>query len=395
MNARAKVKDDVEFLRNELESYKTKLAEQTHIFENILESTLAGYWDWQIQENREYLSPTFKSMLGYEDHEMENTPEAWQKLVFQEDLPYIFQRFEEHVASKGEYPFLTEARYRHKNGATVWVFCRGRVIEWDEDGKPIRMVGCHIDITRVKKAKELEDYAKKLEHKNHELEQFAYVASHDLQEPIRTILSFVELLNKEYRTSLDENGESYLKFITKASYRMRELVKDLLDYSRIGREKTTKVLNCNRVVHSVIRDLGRVIKDNDAKIEFEELPIIKGYDVEIHRLFLNLITNSIKFRKKDVTPVIKIAVEEQQDFWKFSVKDNGIGFNDTYKEQIFIIFQRLHSRREYEGTGIGLAHCRKIIELHGGEIWAESKVDEGSTFHFTIKKIDNHESYTP
>ena len=226
--------------------------------------------------------------------------------------------------------------------------------------------------------------------KNKELEQFAYIASHDLQEPLRTTASFVELLQRQYKGRLDENADKYLTYLVNASDRMQVLIKDLLDYSLIGSKKTFKKIDCNVLIQEVLMDLGIAIQESKTDIQVEKLPLINGYDIEIKQLFQNLITNAIKFRKKDVVPQIKISANKKDTAWEFAIKDNGIGINEQHKDRIFVIFQRLHTRTVYEGSGIGLSHCKKIVELHDGKIWLESQPGEGTTFYFTIqKKINN------
>ncbi len=242
------------------------------------------------------------------------------------------------------------------------------------------------DITERKNAEvALQTKTEQLEIKNKELEQFAYVASHDLQEPLRTISSFVELIEKDYKTKLDASGDQYIKFIIDASERMRVLIKSLLDYSRIGRSQEYKMVDCNAVVKTVIKDLSTSILIADAKINVEKLPVVVGHEYEIKLLVQNLISNAIKFRKQELAPEISVQAEKEEGFWKFAIRDNGIGIDKKHREKIFIIFQRLHNRNSYEGTGIGLAHCKKIVELHGGKIWVVSEPGKGSIFYFTIK----------
>lgn len=223
-----------------------------------------------------------------------------------------------------------------------------------------------------------------IERKNKELEQFAYVASHDLQEPLRTISGFVELLQKQYRGKLDGNADKYLDYLSQSSDRMKILIKDLLDYSRIGREKESRQVDCNMLLQEVLADLDKIIRESGATVRADSLPTLHAYPTELKLLFQNLITNAIKFRKQDIPPMISIGAHRENGYWKFAVSDNGIGIEKHFLERIFIIFQRLHTRSQYEGSGIGLAHCKKIAALHGGQIWAESEPGEGTEFLFTI-----------
>jgi len=223
-----------------------------------------------------------------------------------------------------------------------------------------------------------------LERKNKELEQFAYIASHDLQEPLRTTSSFVQLIQKQYHGKLDEKADKYFNYILDASDRMRLLIKNLLDYSRIGNKKEIEQVDCNKTLQQVLADLGAAINDTEADIQHHPLPVISGYPTEIKQLFQNLIINAIKFQKKGIAPKIKISVQKINNKWEFAFEDNGIGIEKKNSEKIFNIFQRLHTRTEYEGSGIGLSHCKKIVELHKGEIWVESRFGEGSTFNFTL-----------
>lgn len=243
------------------------------------------------------------------------------------------------------------------------------------------------DISDRKMAEQaLQESMRELNQKNKELAQFAYAASHDLQEPLRTVKSFVELLEKQYDGQFDERAAKYFRFISDASTRMSDLIKDLLDYSRIGRDRVFRPLDCNRIMVEVKEDLGALINETQTQLEVNPLPELTGSETELRLLFQNLISNAIKFRKKDTVPVIKITSESAKDSWKLSFRDNGIGIAEEHWERIFDIFQRLHSKNAYEGTGIGLAHCKKITDLHGGRIWVDSKLNEGSTFYVTLKK---------
>lgn len=234
--------------------------------------------------------------------------------------------------------------------------------------------------------KKVRQRTSEMESKNKELEQFAYVASHDLQEPLRTISGFVDLLKKEYREKLDGNGPIYLNYLSQASDRMKILIKDLLDYSRIGREKEAKPVDCNQLLDEVLADLGKTIRESGAKITTGDLPVLRAYPTELKLLFQNLVVNAIKFHHPERPPEVSVFAAEDNGKWKFAISDNGIGIEKQFLERIFIIFQRLHSRTQYEGSGIGLAHCKKIVEVHQGQIWAESTPGQGSRFYFTISK---------
>jgi signal transduction histidine kinase len=232
----------------------------------------------------------------------------------------------------------------------------------------------------------LEKTLSKIEAKNEELEQFAYIASHDLQEPLKTISSLIDNLNKNYRNKLEGNGVKYLEFLGQSSERMEALIFDLLQYSRIGKEMKPEQVDMNLIIKDVMDDLGKLINDSQAIISVERMPVLKGYKVELRQLFLNLISNALKFKKENETPIVKIGVKETNYQYIFSVEDNGIGIEEKFSNKIFIIFQRLHIRSRYPGTGIGLAQCKKIVELHGGKIWVNSELGIGSIFSFTILK---------
>ena len=241
------------------------------------------------------------------------------------------------------------------------------------------------DITERKKAEqELKIYNEELKNKNKELEQFAYIASHDLQEPLKTVSSLVDLLSDQHENKLDDEALHFLGFIKSATLRMTNLINGLLEYSRIGANKTLGSVDCVKMIHNILADFSSIIKQSDAEFEILELPVIMGYETELRQLFQNLIHNAIKFRKTNRRPKISLSSQYKFDHWEFCVKDNGIGIESKHQSKIFMIYQRLHSRNEYEGTGIGLSHCQKIVEMHKGKIWVESVPNEGSAFYFTI-----------
>jgi light-regulated signal transduction histidine kinase (bacteriophytochrome) len=220
---------------------------------------------------------------------------------------------------------------------------------------------------------------------NNDLEQFAYVASHDLKEPIRMISSYAMLLGRRYQGRLDSDADEYLKYITDGASRMQSLINDLLDYSRIGQtEKRMEMVDLSDAIEQAKSMLHEKIEIHGAQIICENLPtLIPGIESHLIQLFQNLIGNAIKFRSEK-TPVIIIGAEPHGDHFNFYVQDNGIGFDNKYADRIFVIFQRLHTREKYAGTGIGLAICKKIVEMHGGRIEATSSIGEGTTFRFSL-----------
>lgn len=225
-----------------------------------------------------------------------------------------------------------------------------------------------------------------LKRSNEDLQQFAYAVSHDLHEPLRGIAGLAKLLEKRYKGKLDEKADEFIEYIIDDAKRMQMLIKDLLEYSRVGTKgKTLKPTNGSIALEEAIYNLRITIEDSKTEITHDLLPIVMADSSQLTRLFQNLIGNAIKFRGSE-KPKIHISAKQEGDRWVFSVKDNGIGIDPKNFERIFMVFQRLHTRGEYEGTGIGLALCKKIVERHGGRIWLESELGKGSTFYFTIPK---------
>ncbi|MCX6269566.1 MAG: response regulator [Bacteroidetes bacterium] len=217
-----------------------------------------------------------------------------------------------------------------------------------------------------------------------EIEQFTFITSHDLQEPLLTLTNFTQLLQEEYAGKLDENGNKYIEFICNSANRMKTLVKGLMDYSLLGKAALKTRVDCNKLVVGVLSEMSGSIEKANAAVVVQPLPVLPCYQFELRLLFHNLISNALKFRRPEIDPEITISASNQGEEWVFSVADNGIGIEEKDQEKVFIIFKTLHNRNDYDGTGIGLAHCKKIVEMHGGKIWVSLNKAGGSTFYFTI-----------
>jgi light-regulated signal transduction histidine kinase (bacteriophytochrome) len=251
---------------------------------------------------------------------------------------------------------------------------------------------------QIKKSEfDRENIIEDLQRSNEDLQQFAYVASHDLQEPLRAIISFSQLLEEEYSEKIDRDGKDYLHFITDGAKKMNTLIKDLLRYSRVATyAKPLEWNDLNDILKDALFNLSESIKESGATITHDDLPILKVDKTQFIQLFQNFIVNAIKFRR-EIPPEIHIGVERINIGWLFSIRDNGIGIESQYFDRLYNIFFRLHTKEEYPGTGIGLPICKKIVQRYGGQVWVESELGKGSTFYFTIssqnlnstKKIKN------
>lgn len=350
----------------------------------IVDGTVDGIWDWPDSTKDEvYWSPRWKAMLGYQDHEIQGSKLKLRELLHPDDVVICAEAIRACLAE--EKPFDIEYRLRKKSGEYGWFHGKGVL---SRNGDKLRMTGTIMDVSERKFADSIrERLIKQLTDANEQLEQFAYVASHDLREPLRTIVSFSDLLIKEYGEALHPEAKEYASISRRAAKKMESMVADLLEYGRMGHEAVRMTqINCNVKLHAAKEALEEAIRSTDASIQSERLPVITGNPVRFSRLLQNLIGNALKYHRQGESPQIKIWAEEKSDHWLFAVSDRGIGIKPEYLEVIFMPFKRLHSDREYTGTGIGLAICKKIVESAGGTIWVESEYGKGSTFFFTVPK---------
>lgn len=363
------------------------------IFDFIQKGSLDGIWYWDLENpDNEWMSEKFWTELGYNPDEMPHKATAWQGIINQEDFKLAVEKINGILSDATQPPYDQIIRYKHKNGSTVYIRCRGLVIR-DKKGKPIRMLGAHNNITsainyRIEKeiSQKLSSLNKMLSNKNAELEQFSYITSHDLQEPLNTIISFSNLLEIE-QDKLGEVGQKSIEVIKTSANRMKEFIISLLEYSRVGSDKEKTQVDVVQLIENLKTDLSDIIEKSQATINYIGKPLkIAAFETDLKILFQNLIINGIKYIDEKTLPIITIDFEEESDQYKFSVTDNGIGIPEDQFEKIFEVFQRLHSRDKYSGTGIGLAYCKKVVELHNGEIWLDSIEGKGSTFYFTLSK---------
>jgi PAS domain S-box-containing protein len=361
----------------------------------VAKATNDSVWDWNIKTDEVFrIGEGFKTLFGYNIKEAKSDNQFWQKMVHPMDLSRLSASIYSTLNNPQEHYWEGEFRVKKANGNYADVYDKGFIIR-DSKGKAIRMIGATQDITRLKENEhnlfdlneELQLQTKELANSNKELEQFAYVASHDLQEPLRMVSSFLTLLEKQYADKLDENGKLYINYAVDGAKRMRQIILDLLELSRVGRtEGEQQQIDVNKLVNEIIVLHKKQVEEKDAIIEVGELPVIEGYKASLRQVFQNLIGNALKYSKKDTAVHITVSATELKQHWQFAIADNGIGIATEYFDKIFVLFQRLHKKEDFAGTGIGLAITKKVVESYGGKIWVTSKEGEGTTFYFTFKK---------
>jgi len=318
------------------------------------------------------------------DFPMPRTLAEVRAVVHPDDRAEVIQTFTQAIEKGGE--FKIEYRIADRPpGDDVWVFSAGVVIP-AADGAPARVVGVTQNITARKQVEaERERLLTELQRVNEELQQFAYIVSHDFNEPLRTVSNYVKLLARRYLGQLDADADDYITFAADGAQRMQRLLTDLLAYTRAGQMLEFKAVDCEAVLEQVLGALQSRITECGAVVTHDPLPAVQGDATRVGQVLQNLIGNALKFCTTQ--PRIHITAYHENQHWRFAVRDNGIGIDPQQTKRLFQVFQRLHSRSEYPGTGMGLAICKKIVEQHGGRIWVESQPDEGSVFYFTISDI--------
>ncbi len=321
---------------------------------------------------------------GYEPDELVNT--SGFERVHPDDQHLVQNALKDVITTGADQ--RVEYRVKHKNGTYMWIEAIGRRV-YNNSGEPEVIVTVRDIAERKRAEQDIARYMAQLERSNEELQQFAYVISHDLREPLRMVQSFLNLLHKHYQDQLDDRANDFIHFAVDGAERMKGLINALLDYARVDSQGQDLVrTDANTVLNAALHTLQFKIEESGGTVTYDPLPTVLADPTQLGQLFQNLISNALKFQSSNVLPHIHITAEREKradnPMWVFSVCDNGIGIPQNQQARIFGIFQRLHTREAYEGTGIGLAICKRIVERHGGRIWVESDVGEGSTFYFTL-----------
>ena len=378
---------DTHYLQTELE---TLIQADSSMWEFLQQGSLDGCWYWDLENpDQEWMSPEFWALFGIDSTTKRHDPGEWQDIIFPEDRDLALENFKRHLADPN-HPYDQVVRYRHADGSTVWVRCRGIAIRDKDTGKPIRMLGAHNDLTATKQAeRQLLVKKRAVEASNEELRTFCYAVSHDLKSPSNTLRLILSELEETQSERLDQEGSELLDMGVATLDRMQQLIEAVLRYTNvIEAQKTITAVDLNELVSEIIDDHKADAISSDTQIVVHRLPVVQGDRPLLRMLFANLISNAIKYRRTDVTPSIELsspslATDKQS---RIDVRDNGIGIDEQYHKKIFSMFQRLHVDEDYPGAGLGLTMCRRIAHDHGGDIRLESAPDSGSTFSVFLER---------
>ncbi len=374
------------FLDNtEEKKMERKLEKSEALFRTLTDVSTVGIFMIELDGKYSFINERGCEIIGLDAEEILDLGTG--RTIHPDDSEKVIEEW--NKALKHMEHFKCEYRYHHLNGSDIWVIAVAKP-NIDTSGRFVNYVGTLVDINEHQKAEEkVIKTLDELNRSNKELEHFAYVVSHDLQEPLRSVSNFLQLLSRRYNDKIDPKSAEYIDITVNGANRMQTMINDLLTYSRITtRGKKFTYTNCQAVLDDILRDLNATIEENDAIVTNGPLPTVFADNSQMKHLFQNLIVNGIKFHGGK-QPKIHISVVEKNKEWLFLFQDNGIGIDSKYAESIFDVFKRLHTRKEYSGTGIGLSICRKIVHRHGGKIWIKSNLGECSKFYFTIPKRRN------
>ncbi|CAM2010774.1 PAS domain S-box protein [Acanthopleuribacter pedis] len=367
----------------QVKQLEQSMREREEFLQKVIDFSLNGLYIFNFQTRRNtFINPAYTRITGYEMQDLAAMEGNLTQLFHPESTEPLAAHIQEVLQSEAGQSTTMEYRFRHKNGHWIWCLSSDTVFSRDGDGKPVEMIGTFIDISSIKLANQ------RLRESNQELEQFAFVASHDLREPLRKVKSFGKLITKRYAENLPEKAADYFERMMSATDRMDRLIEDLLSLSRVAtQQRSFEHCSLNAVLDQVLSDLSLLIKRKEARIERGALPGLFCDQLQMYQLFANLVGNSLKYTRTDVKPLIQIRLQsETPDRVVIEVCDNGIGYDGDASEQIFGIFKRLHGRDDYPGSGIGLAICRKIVERHEGTISAQGEPGKGARFVVSLPR---------
>ncbi|UJP64344.1 PAS domain S-box protein [Mongoliitalea daihaiensis] len=375
-----------------------QLVKANERFQKVTEATNDTIWDWDIIKGEYYRSNAIEKIFGIGTSKLLNEKDFWKDKFHPDDLEELKESLDKSLKDPDCKRWEKEYRIFNSGGEIIYVIDRGVIVR-DENNQPIRMVGAMTDISEQKRFEHrllelnesLKKYARVLELTNQELEQFAFVTSHDLQEPLRMIVGFMELLKKKYGNQLDEKANQYIEFAYDGAKKMKGIIMDLLEYSTAGNfTGTTELVNLNEVLKDYQLLRRKIITNKSAELIISHLPSVQAFKVPLVQTFHSLLDNAIKYSRPGVSPKIEVKVEDMESFLKVTISDNGIGIDQEYFDKIFIIFQRIPTKDHHKGTGIGLAVAKRHVESWGGEIGVTSVLGQGSDFYFTIPKRTNY-----
>ncbi len=359
-------------------------AENQHRLELSLGGAELTLWEVDLEKDTVCVDQSWADIFGHLPEEVQLNTDFWRDLIHPNDRPGVLKAWDEHLDGFTE-RFEAEHRIRNKVGEWKWLLSRGKTVERTKEGKPLRVSGVALDVTDLKGSEErLHDQIKALERSNKNLEEFAYVAAHDLREPLIGIAAYIKLLERRLKSKLDEEAQKLISRALDTITRMDRLIQGLLWHSRSADDTSHwEATDCNVALEEALASLRSAIEERGAVVESESLPTVIAIPPLFVQVFQNLVSNAIRFAADEPLRV-RIGAQRDEKEWLFFVKDNGIGIEPPYFDRIFRFFERVDASPDRPGAGIGLANCKKIVERHGGRIWVESQPGKGSTFFFTI-----------
>ncbi len=358
---------------------KTLTMNAASLLNAFTEACFDGCWDWNVENQTVNTSEEFWANLGYATQTPKISLKDWEDFIVNEDIRKLQHDLEQHIITKGETPFDVEMSYKHRSGAVITVLCKGKVVNWGEDGEPLRIVGTHTNITRMTRKQKDEQ------------QELTYLASHDLQAPIRHMISYLDILEGSLELKLNEKEIKCFEVIKKSINTMKLLVENILLMSKLNSSRVeSRKVDLKQLVKNICTELKKEENIHDCFV-LVDLPTIRCDFKMTQLLFYHLIKNAVIYRKPDSNPSICVSCKKRGDHFLFSVKDKGIGFDQKYSEEVFKPFRQLTKNKRKNATGIGLALCKRAVEAQNGEIWVELTPKKETIFNFTL--LEGKEMY--